>query len=163
ERTLVVPTAMTRPPRALQACTAATTSGPTSSHSLCMWWSSIRSTLTGWKVPAPTCRVTSAGCTPRSRIAASSSLSKFSPAVHAEVRDPRQHPAHKMKPGRGRRHRTGTLHVDRLIPYPVGTLVRPIDVGGQRHVADAVKQRQNRLGKAQLEQGIVARQHADLA
>ncbi|MNC39299.1 hypothetical protein D3C75_879520 [compost metagenome] len=83
ERTLVVPTATTRPPRALQALTASTTSWPTSSHSLCMWWSSMRSTRTGWKVPAPTCRVTKAVSTPLARIAASSASSKCSPAVGA--------------------------------------------------------------------------------
>src|SRR5690606_17624344 len=82
---------------------------------------------------------------------------------HAEVADRRQQLAVEMQPRRGRRHRTGALRIDRLIPFPVGTLVRPIDIGRQRHMADAIKQRQNRLGKAQLEQGIVARQHADLA
>ena len=47
DRTLVVPTATTRPPRALHAATASTTSWLTSSHSLCIWWSSMLSTRTG--------------------------------------------------------------------------------------------------------------------
>ncbi len=48
-----------------------------------MRWSSMRSLRTGWKVPAPTCSVTPALATPRSRKAASSASSKCSAAVGA--------------------------------------------------------------------------------
>ena len=82
-RTLVVPTATTRAPRARAAATAATAAAPTSNHSPCMRWSSSRSTRTGWKVPAPTCKVTWAVATPRSRSASSSGGSKCSAAVGA--------------------------------------------------------------------------------
>ncbi|MOA31417.1 hypothetical protein D3C78_1525730 [compost metagenome] len=83
ERTEVVPTATTRLPRALQANTASTTSCGTSAYSACMTCSSMVSTRTGWKVPAPTCSVTKAISMPFSRSSASSGSSKCSPAVGA--------------------------------------------------------------------------------
>ena len=46
-------------------------------------WSSMLSTRTGWKVPAPTCSVTNAISTPFSRSFASSGSSKCRPAVGA--------------------------------------------------------------------------------
>ena len=85
ERTLVVPTASTRPPRSRVASTAATVAALTSNHSLCMRWSSMRSARTGRKVPAPTCKVTLAVCTPRSRRAARTAASKCSAAVGAAM------------------------------------------------------------------------------
>ena len=82
-RTTVVPTATTLPPAWRVRRTWATSSAPTLSHSLCMRCSRTSSTRTGWKVPAPTCRVTCPNSTPRSRSAASNGSSKCRPAVGA--------------------------------------------------------------------------------
>ena len=82
-RTVVVPTATTRPPRWRQRSSAASVSGGTSYHSLCMRCSARFSVLTGWKVPAPTCSVTLARSTPRAASAPSTPSSKCSAAVGA--------------------------------------------------------------------------------
>ncbi|MOA18885.1 hypothetical protein D3C78_1392280 [compost metagenome] len=82
-RTVVVPTAITRPPRWRQRSSAASVASGMSYHSLCIWCSARFSVLTGWKVPAPTCRVTLARSTPRSAKRASTASSKCSAAVGA--------------------------------------------------------------------------------
>jgi hypothetical protein len=68
----------------------------TSYHSLCMRCSARFSVLTGWKVPAPTCSVTLARCTPRASRAASSAVIK-------------------MQRGRGRGHGAGVAGKHRLV------------------------------------------------
>jgi hypothetical protein len=68
-----------------------------------------------------------------------------------------------MQPGRRRRHRAEALGVHGLIALAVRAFVRAVYIRRQRHVPDAVEQRQHLFGKAQLEQRIVARQHLGLA
>jgi hypothetical protein len=82
-RTLVVPTATTRPPAARAARMRAQAASSTSSHSACISCSSMRDTRTGWKVPAPTCRVMWTVPTPASARRSSIASSKWSPAVGA--------------------------------------------------------------------------------
>ena len=82
-RTVVVPTAMMRPPRWRQRSSAARVASGISYHSLCIWWSARFSVFTGWKVPAPTCSVTLARSMPRSARRASTASSKCSAAVGA--------------------------------------------------------------------------------
>ena len=82
-RTVVVPTATTRPPRWRQRSSAASVASGTSYHSLCMRCSARFSVFTGWKVPAPTCSVTLARSMPRSARRASTASSKCSAAVGA--------------------------------------------------------------------------------
>ena len=62
---------------------AATVLAGTSNHSLCILCSARLSVRTGWKVPAPTCSVTSAVRMPRSCRAASTASSKCKAAVGA--------------------------------------------------------------------------------
>ena len=82
-RQLVVPTATTRWPAARAALMASAAAWSTQYHSVCMWWSSMLSSLTGRKVPSPTCSVTSTMFTPLARMVSSSSGVKCSPAVGA--------------------------------------------------------------------------------
>ena len=82
-RTVVVPTATTRPPRARQASIAAIVDAGMRYHSACIVWSAMFSVFTGWKVPAPTWSVTSAVATPRARSPSSTPASKCSAAVGA--------------------------------------------------------------------------------
>ncbi|MNZ77009.1 hypothetical protein D3C78_955320 [compost metagenome] len=81
--------------------------------------------------------------------------------VHAPGADRRQQGIVEVQPGGGRRHRAGLalVGIDGLVALAVGVLVGAVDVGRQRHVADALEQRQHRLGKAQLEQRSVAHHH----
>ena len=83
DRTVVVPTATTRPPRARVSAMARAVSGGTVQVS--RWISCARrsSTLTGRNVSRPTCSVTVASPTPRACSAASSSGVKCRPAVGA--------------------------------------------------------------------------------
>lgn len=71
----------------------------------CMVCSSMLSTRTGWKVPAPTCRVTNAISTPLARSLSSSGSSKCKPAVGAATAPG---PCHRrFDRARGRRLRPG--------------------------------------------------------
>ncbi|MOA02630.1 hypothetical protein D3C78_1220920 [compost metagenome] len=69
----------------------------------------------------------------------------------------------EMQPRRRRRHRAQTLGVDGLVTLAVGAFIRAVYIRRQRHVPDAVEQRQHLLGEPQLEQRIVTRQHLGLA
>src|SRR3989344_1539586 len=83
-RTVVVPTATTRPPRWRQRSSAASVARGISYHSLCIWCSARFSVLQGWKVPAPTCNVTLARSMPRAAMSASTPSSKCSAGGGAE-------------------------------------------------------------------------------
>ncbi len=63
----------------------------------------------------------------------------------------------------GRGDRTGTFGIHGLVALTVSALVRAVDVGRQRHVADAVEQWQHFFGEAQLEERVMARDHFGLA
>src|SRR3989338_1940185 len=82
-RRAVVPTGMTRPPALRGALISVAACGVTSPHSACILWVVTSSTLTGRKVPAPTCSVTSVNCTPLAASACNSASSKCSEAVGA--------------------------------------------------------------------------------
>src|SRR5699024_12032765 len=58
--TLFPYTTLFRSPLALASAICCGSSGGIVKRSECMWCSSTTSTRTGWKVPAPTCRVTKA-------------------------------------------------------------------------------------------------------
>ncbi len=77
------PTATTRPPAACAALMASAAAGATSPLSGPMRWSSVSSTLTGKKVPAPMCSVNRTSRTPRPGSAAIRPRVKWSPAVGA--------------------------------------------------------------------------------
>ncbi len=81
-----------------------------------MGCSSRSSTRTGWKVPAPTCRVTWAEATPWAA----------SRCQHLRV---------EVQSGGGGRHRPQAAGVKGLVTLQVRHLVRTLDVGGQGHVA----------------------------
>ena len=68
---------------ALAAAMALMVSCPIAYHSACMTCVAMSSPRTGWKVPAPTCRVTLADDMPASRNRASIAESKCNPAVGA--------------------------------------------------------------------------------
>src|SRR3989344_2815943 len=80
-RSVVVPTETMRPPAARVARMASAVGCETSNHSLCILCSARLSVRTGWKVPAPTCKVTSAVAMPRAASAASTPSSKCRAAV----------------------------------------------------------------------------------
>ena len=82
-RQLVVPTQTTRPPARFVSVIILAVSSGMMQNSECMSWSSISSSLTGRKVPSPTCSVTKHSRTPFAAIFSSSSLVKCSPAVGA--------------------------------------------------------------------------------
>ena len=69
----VVPTAMTRRPCIFASVKAAAVSSGIIQNSECIAWSSISSSLTGLKVPSPTCSVTKQIFTPIAAIFSSSS------------------------------------------------------------------------------------------
>ena len=79
-RTEVVPTAVIRPHFSSRRATAARR---TSKCSVCIGCRAASSSLTGKKVPAPTCSVTSSNPKPRAFIPSISSGVKCSPAVGA--------------------------------------------------------------------------------
>ncbi len=83
--------------------------------------------------------------------------------LHALATNGRQQLVIEMQPGGRRRHRSGLLRIDGLIALAIRLIIRAVDIGRQRHVSDALEQRQHRLGEAQLEQGVVARDHLGLA
>gem|GEM_PF-4308998 len=58
---------------------------------------------------------------------------------------------------------TGALRVNGLITLPVAALVGPIYIRRQRHMTDALEQRQNGLAKAQLEKTLLTPQDLRLA
>ncbi|CFW36914.1 Uncharacterised protein [Bordetella pertussis] len=72
-----------RPPCARARAMAATVASGTVYHSACMMCSARFCTRTGWKVPAPTCSVTKARCTPWAASCSSMGWSKCRPAVGA--------------------------------------------------------------------------------
>ena len=82
-RSVVVPTATTRPPLALVAAIASTVACGMLYHSECITCVEMSSPRTGWNVPAPTCSVTRAEAMPFATSAASIASSKCSPAVGA--------------------------------------------------------------------------------
>ncbi|MNX25771.1 hypothetical protein D3C86_558240 [compost metagenome] len=69
----------------------------------------------------------------------------------------------EMQPRRRRRHRTEFLGVHGLITLAIRAFVRAVYIRRQRHVPDAIKQRQHFFSEAQLEQRIVTRKHFCLA
>ena len=69
----------------------------------------------------------------------------------------------EMQPCGRRGNGTGPRGIHRLVALAVGFVIRPVYIRRQRHMADPLKQRQHLFGKAQLEQGIVAREHFGLA
>ena len=79
----VVPTAMIFFPSAFASLRALAVSSEISKLSVCIWWSSSDSVLTGRKVPAPTWRVTSYTGIPLLLTSSRSSGVKWSPAVGA--------------------------------------------------------------------------------
>ena len=125
-----------RPPRARVASIAATVAAPTSNHSLCMRCSLMRSTRTGWKVPAPTCRVIAAVCTPRAAKRGQQRL------VEVQRRG-------------GCRHRAGARGEHGLVAGRVIVGVGVFDVGRQRHMAVLFEQLQRVGREAQMKQRIV--------
>ena len=82
-RTLVVPTAMTRPPRCFVWLIKAALSALTSHHSVWILCSSGEVSVTGAKVSRPTCSVTRVKFTPYAAILSMSQGVKCSPAVGA--------------------------------------------------------------------------------
>ena len=135
-RTVVVPTATTRPPRARASAMACCVAAGTSYHSLCMVCSARFSVLTGWKVPAPTCSVTLARRTPR----ASSS---------------RQQRLVEMQRRRRRRHRARVPGEDGLVALDVLRRVAVLDVGRQRHMAMPLHQGMGIVAEGEPEQRAV--------
>ncbi|MNQ28242.1 hypothetical protein D3C85_415150 [compost metagenome] len=81
--------------------------------------------------------------------------------IHTLGADRRQQRVVEVQPGGRCSHRAGLglVGIDGLVALAVGVLVGAVDVRRQRHVADALEQRQHRLGKAQLEQRSVAHHH----
>ena len=69
----------------------------------------------------------------------------------------------EMQPGGRSRHGAGSLRVDGLVTLAIGGIVRPVYIRRQRHVADALEQRQHVLVEDELEQGIVPRDHFSCA
>jgi hypothetical protein len=82
-RSAVVPTGITLPPAARVAAISEAVAGLTSPHSACILCWSISRTVTGRKVPAPTCSVTWLSATPRAESAAIRPSSKCRLAVGA--------------------------------------------------------------------------------
>src|SRR5690606_12855953 len=111
-RTTVVPTATTRPPASRTRRTCATSAGPTLIHSLCMACWRRSSLRTGWKVPAPTCRVTWPKSTPRAQ------------RVQQRIVE--------MQPGGGRGDRSGLAREHGLVALDVVAPRLAPDVGRQR-------------------------------
>jgi len=60
----------------------------------------------------------------------------------------------------GRRHRAGFARIDRLIALPVGAVRRPIDIGGQRHLAVRLEVGQHVAGELEPVQVSLATLHA---
>ncbi len=89
---------------------------------------------TGAKVPKPTCKVSGATAMSRAARAASRSGVKCRPAV-------------------GRGDRAGIARVHGLVALAIVGIGagRPLDVGRQRHVAEAIEQRERRVARGRLE------------
>ncbi len=68
-----------------------------------------------------------------------------------------------MQPGGRSRHGAGSLRVDGLVALAIGGIVRPVYIRRQRHVTDALEQRQHVLVEGELEQGIVPGDHFSCA
>ena len=116
-RTVVVPTASTRPPRSRQSLTASAVQVGTRKCSVWMWWSCGSSSLTGRNVSSPTSSSTRPMCAP-----------SLLQAVEQRLRE--------MQPRRRRRRAALVGAEHRLVV--LGVLERPGDVGRERHLADAV-------------------------
>src|SRR6266478_2113894 len=105
-RTVVVPTATTRPPRARATPIASTVAGGMSLGSGAITWWARSSVRMGRKVPGPTCSVRLATRTPAAAMAASSSALRWSPAVGrrrgASDVGRQRHLAHSFEPGERR-------------------------------------------------------------
>ena len=110
-RTVVVPTAQTRPPSArARACASAVISGIVN-RSSCITCSAGSSTSTGLNVPAPTCSTTSA---------------RFTPALG----DRGEQLGREVQPRRRRGDRAGLACVHGLVSLDVGRLVSASMYGG---------------------------------
>ena len=88
----------------------------------------MSSTRSGWKVPAPTCSVTCARCTPMASM-------------------PRDQRGIEMQAGRGRGDRAGLAREDALVARAILVAGNTLDVGRQRHRAVRLEEGQHLGGR----------------